>query len=430
MTIPIQGTTGTTLPQTELQLGGSTEDLIGYFQLRMKDQSMNDPAQREAFMNAFKSVIQGLSAMPGNGLNPAAKNALLQACADPSKSPQAVLQGLQAQGINTDTFTSRNPLVDAKVMSRGQNLGVYTQGPSLDQVASGNAVMHIGHSGEGVKELQRKLNAMGAHLDVDGKFGPKTEAALKSFCAAKGLSPDGVLDASKLGVLNKGGEALTDEQWNKFQPNYAADKARGAVDAQEVYAERARTNGPARVTGDDGKPLPAGTKGLLEQISRGEGTTDAQAQAHGYKSGYDVTLANGKFGGGPNEKPVSSMTLGEVKQLQARMLADPRNGWNSSAVGKYQIVGTTLRGLQKEMGLSDDTVFSPELQDKMATRLLQRRGMDRFTSGQMSAAQFQNNIASEWASFARADTGASAYGQHTGTSSAQAAAAIAGLRTA
>lgn len=124
------------------------------------------------------------------------------------------------------------------------------------------------------------------------------------------------------------------------------------------------------------------------------------------------------------------MTLGEVKELQRRMLAHPANGWNSSAVGKYQIVGTTLRGLQKEMNLPDSTVFSPEIQDQMGMRLLERRGLTKFQNGTMSAAQFQNNIASEWASFARADTGRSAYGQHTGTSSAQAAAVIAGVRNA
>lgn len=425
MTIGIQGQGGVQPAGMELGgLTGSTEDLIGYFQLRMKDQGMQDPAQREQFMAAFKSVLEGLGSMGGAGLNPATKQALLAASSDPKSNPAAVLQRLQQQGVRLDTFAGQNPLVDQKIASRGQNLGVYTQGPGLDQVASGKAVMHIGHSGDGVKDLQRMLNAMGANLDVDGKFGPKTEAALKSFCAAKGMSPDGVLDAAKLGELRKGG-TLTEDQWNVHKPNYAANKTRGAVDAAEVHAERAAANGPI-----DLKDVGTGTKGLLEQISRGEGTSDAMAAKHGYKSGYDVALANGAYGGGPNEKPISQMTLGEVKALQRRMLDHPANGWNSSAVGKYQIVGTTLRGLQKEMNLPDSTVFSPEIQDQMGMRLLERRGLNKFQNGTMSATQFQNNIAKEWASFARADTGRSAYGQHTGTSTAQAAAVIAGVRNA
>lgn len=439
MTIGIQGQGGVQPAGMELGgLTGSTEDLIGYFQLRMKDQGMQDPAQREQFMAAFTSVLQGLSSMGGAGLNPATKQALLAASSDPKSNPAAVLQRLQQQGVRLDTFAAQNPLVDQKIASRGQNLGVYTQGPGLDQVASGKAVMHIGHSGEGVKDLQRMLNAMGANLDVDGKFGPKTEAALKNFCAAKGMSPDGVLDAAKLGELRKGG-TLTADQWNVHQPNYAANKTRGAVDAAEVNAERAAANGPARVTGDDGKPLPAGTKGLLEQISRGEGTSDEMARKHGFASGYDVTLGNDAYGD-KGHKPVSQMSLYELKQYQHSMLNDPKNGWNSSAVGKYQIVKRTLFGNENKDGSVSggllgnmteaqlkNTYFTPEFQDKLGEQLLRGCKMDEFTSGKISAAEFQNRIAGTWASFARADTGRGLQG--TGTTTAQAQRAIGGLLT-
>jgi hypothetical protein len=42
-----------------------------------------------------------------------------------------------------------------------------------------------------VKVAQTRLNANGAELEVDGHFGPLTEAATKAFQAHKGLSPDG-----------------------------------------------------------------------------------------------------------------------------------------------------------------------------------------------------------------------------------------------
>lgn len=42
-----------------------------------------------------------------------------------------------------------------------------------------------------VKHAQQQLNANGADLDVDGHFGPLTEAATKAFQAHKGLSADG-----------------------------------------------------------------------------------------------------------------------------------------------------------------------------------------------------------------------------------------------
>ena len=49
-----------------------------------------------------------------------------------------------------------------------------------------------GSSGEAVIALQRQLNAHGASLVVDGKFGPATNSAVKSFQSENGLNEDGV----------------------------------------------------------------------------------------------------------------------------------------------------------------------------------------------------------------------------------------------
>ncbi len=54
-----------------------------------------------------------------------------------------------------------------------------------------------------VAKVQTALNANGAQLDVDGKWGRKTAAALKSFQAAHGLKATGtmnVITAKALGL--------------------------------------------------------------------------------------------------------------------------------------------------------------------------------------------------------------------------------------
>lgn len=112
--------------------------------------------------------------------------------------------------------------------------------------------------------------------------------------------------------------------------------------------------------------------------------------------GYNETLGYGAYTGGPVE--LTTMTLGQVKELQREMLAHPDNSWNSSAVGRYQIVGKTLRKLQQEMGLSDDALFDEKTQDAMAAQLIKGRGYDKWKAGEMSDSDFLNSLAKEWAS--------------------------------
>lgn len=49
-------------------------------------------------------------------------------------------------------------------------------------------------AGKRVANAQQALNAAGAKLTVDGKWGPKTEAALKQFQQQHGLKVTGHLD--------------------------------------------------------------------------------------------------------------------------------------------------------------------------------------------------------------------------------------------
>jgi peptidoglycan hydrolase-like protein with peptidoglycan-binding domain len=50
-----------------------------------------------------------------------------------------------------------------------------------------------GSTGEDVKTVQYLLNAHGAHVAVDGDFGPVTKSAVVSFQGGHGLTADGVV---------------------------------------------------------------------------------------------------------------------------------------------------------------------------------------------------------------------------------------------
>ena len=112
--------------------------------------------------------------------------------------------------------------------------------------------------------------------------------------------------------------------------------------------------------------------------------------------GYNYEYGNKKL-------DLSNMTIKEVLEHQEKRR---RENVTSSAVGRYQFIYKTLRDLVltesgKEKNPKDlplDAKFTPELQDKAATILLQRRGLDQYLAGTISPEVFSKEIAKEWAS--------------------------------
>ena len=127
---------------------------------------------------------------------------------------------------------------------------------------------------------------------------------------------------------------------------------------------------------------------MLDLIGFAEGTDR--------KRGYNETLAYGAFTGG--DVDIVSMTLQEVDALQTRMLKHPVNSFNSSALGRYQIVRTTLRTIRKTLKLPATALFDADMQDRCACYLLGLRGIDKYLAGRLSENTLINNLAREWAS--------------------------------
>lgn len=60
-----------------------------------------------------------------------------------------------------------------------------------------------GSSGENVRKLQQALNSVGFNLDVDGKFGAKTQSAVRSYQQKNGLAVDGIVGVNTWNSLSK-----------------------------------------------------------------------------------------------------------------------------------------------------------------------------------------------------------------------------------
>ncbi len=120
-----------------------------------------------------------------------------------------------------------------------------------------------------------------------------------------------------------------------------------------------------------------------------DGLLDTIAQAES-RSNYNAYFGN------PNNTKVefTSMTVGEVLGWQEKFV---QQGNPSSAVGRYQFIDSTLKGLVKETDTSEAEIFDKELQDKLAFELLERRGIREYVDEKINRETFAHNLSKEWA---------------------------------
>jgi hypothetical protein len=132
------------------------------------------------------------------------------------------------------------------------------------------------------------------------------------------------------------------------------------------------------------------------------------------RGSYDATLGFGAYDPDwykQGSKKLSDLSMDEIYRLQTDILKNPRNSFNSSAVGKYQIVRSTLFGkkgtpsspepgsIAAILGLKPSDKFTPEVQEDIGMALLKRRGLDDFVLGSLPEANFMANLQKEWQGF-------------------------------
>lgn len=104
---------------------------------------------------------------------------------------------------------------------------------------------------------------------------------------------------------------------------------------------------------------------------------------------------NAYYGNAGNTNPVfTEMNVAEVLEWQQDFVAQ---GSPSSAVGRYQFVMPTFKELIEQLEIDQTAKFDVELQDYLAKRLLERRGLYEYMRGRITKEQFAYNLSKEWA---------------------------------
>ena len=97
-------------------------------------------------------------------------------------------------------------------------------------------------------------------------------------------------------------------------------------------------------------------------------------------------------------KDLPNMTLDEVMAFQKKDMTKAK-GFESTAVGAYQFTRGTLSDLMRWLELDGSEKMTPDMQDRLAVRLLVKQGMDEWVAGDMTDDEFGNKLAERWASF-------------------------------
>ena len=132
---------------------------------------------------------------------------------------------------------------------------------------------------------------------------------------------------------------------------------------------------------------------LLDEIAKGESKSGAFGT-----SGYDAIYGGAKA---KPSKPISQMTVGEVKAYQQQLI---KAGSGSSAVGRYQFIKNddAFAKMTAQAGLKDTDIFDSATQDRLAIHYMggEKKINELLRTGNDAA--LANITARQWASMKNA----------------------------
>jgi len=408
------------------QFPGSSPDQappIGYPQLPIAGGQAGPLSNR-------RLAVQQAAAAIRNGADPRAVRARLNQVGaddpgfDPSDLFSDLLPGIgQApglmsppQGPQPDAFSG-----DLPPFARDSVPGDY----GASGLAGGMAAQMTASSDPGNLQPPRGLvGSDGATYDRTSSF-PGLQSGLdpRSYAAAYPQNPSDTLPANQLGLSFNGNGYIPASSVSDAQMRQPGDgflnHMRAVVDslppdpatrAQPLPPEHALSGPPARL-GSDGaivvtgppqadRPTPhhAGQSSTTLQ-DLGRALTSREGNYESYNSG---TLHYRVIHSFTNRPPgtVTGRTINEILRSQSLPPTDPRRMF---AVGRYQIIGPTLRLAVRAMHLTGNERFTPELQDRIFAEYLlpHTPGLANFIfHGRGSVEDAQYAAARRWASIA------------------------------
>lgn len=266
--------------------------------------------------------------------------------------------------------------------AQGQDLFLFTQKSATEKLRLANVM--VGKQADGANAA---VDANSRLTIQQQKANQATERFIKEGIVA---STEGMIVLAKAttaaaNTLNKLAGIKTDTSSGGSTPSSQMAPGSGATKMPGTQAA-----GPG---GASASPSSASTGTSAYTSTRPEQAPQMAAiremiSAPESKGNYNVIV-------GGDTAPLTDMTVGEVMTLQRKLISEKKG----SAVGKYQVIATTLREVVGKIGLKNDQKFDAATQDAIADFLIKRRGFDQYARNPTAEGKdrFLKNLSQEWA---------------------------------
>lgn len=203
-----------------------------------------------------------------------------------------------------------------------------SQTSSFTSAITSTPTLSRGASGSAVSELQTLLKSKGISVSVDGDFGPKTQAAVKQFQNAKGLTADGIVGPKTWAALKATSTTPPSTGSTSSTPTLRqGDLGGDVVKLQNALAKHGFSAGAA-----DGNFGPA-TRSSVVQFQRAKGlSADGVVGAATWKA---LNAAPSTTPTGPVTSPGANGSRQKILDIARGEIGTTESGTNRGEMMKY-----------------------------------------------------------------------------------------------
>jgi muramidase (phage lysozyme) len=293
------------------------------------------------------------------------------------------------------TMASKNTADQAQINEGNRKLALGMQDIVTSvqpQLQSPNVVLSKA-ADEIAKELKLLATFLKDYNQIQGEFNKKVDALTGQYKQQPQQSapPTDNRPAGSVGILDRlqgKGRVQSQPPAPQVQPPAPPPAPPSTSDGRRSEGPRENANPPATQPAKPPANQAQQMQNIRNLIQRAEITPGAE-------NPYDIQQGEGKKAA----VELTKMTVDQVLALQDQRRKKGLKKGESTAVGAYQIVQSTLKEKIAQLKIQGDEMFDKDLQDRLADSLIKQAGYEEYAANPTPDAKkaFVNRLSGLWA---------------------------------